>query len=201
MLRLKPRVVGIGGVALLVFAMSTLPRDIAQGASGSAPVLVVNTPTQAVPVAVQGNTTIGGTVDANIINTPNVTAFQGGAWSFGLTGSIAAAPAVPPEPFSASTQFTGTSDPLAGPVAAGKRIAITNLTFGNQLEAVILSVGSNDCNGNVTAGGFEVFMAGSGTVTVPFPTPLILAGPCLHVSATVGGPLRLVSAVGYLFTP
>jgi len=199
--RLKTRVLAAVSVSLLVLAMSTLTHDTAQGAAGSAPVTVVNSPSEAVPVSVQGTATIGGTVNTNVTNTPNVTAFQGGAWNVGLTGSLAAVPAAPPEPFSSAAEFVGTTQPLFGPVAAGKRIAVTNFTFGNQVDPVFLTVMGDDCAGNLTGGFFRVFLAGGGTVSVPLPTPMVFNGPCLLAVASLGGPIRVVNVVGYLITP
>ena len=48
-------------------------------------VKVINTPAEAVPVAVQGTTTVAGSV--NVANTPTVNAKQSGAWNVGITGT------------------------------------------------------------------------------------------------------------------
>ena len=48
-------------------------------------VKVINTPAEAVPVAVQGTTNVSGSV--NVANTPTVNAKQSGAWNVGIAGT------------------------------------------------------------------------------------------------------------------
>ena len=63
-------------ITVVAFAVATVTPQPAHGA-GSAPVIVVNTSGQPVPVALQGTTTVGGTVAAR----------QSGDWNVGLTGT------------------------------------------------------------------------------------------------------------------
>jgi hypothetical protein len=76
------------GLALLasVVALSSVQNGhgFAAGQSDKN-VLIVNTPTQAIPVAIQGTTNVTGNV--NIENSPTVNAHQNGEWNVGFRGT------------------------------------------------------------------------------------------------------------------
>jgi hypothetical protein len=82
-------------VAIVGLTLAIVAPSPARGA-GAAPVLVTNTPTQPVPVALQGTGSVAGTVNA----------LQGGSWTVGVSS-------LPAVQLAAGTAITLSSSPAA----------------------------------------------------------------------------------------
>ena len=72
-------------VSAIAFSLPQLGHANFAAVAAYKDVKIVNTPAEAVPVAVQGTTNVAGSV--SISNTPTVNSKQSGAWSVGIAGT------------------------------------------------------------------------------------------------------------------
>jgi hypothetical protein len=199
---------GIGFVLLISVLALAIPQTGHGTAAPDREVLVINPPSAAVPVAIQGTPTISGSVAVS--NTPTVNAQQSGPWNVGITGTptvnIGSTPTVGTRPSvqGAFTLYDNVGFPesrryLLGPFPPGRKLAIGTVGFFNHNQSrqgvnfgVVELIGEDQSSCSaipfLTQDALLLNLAFQEERVLSFPYPMVLpavppAGPwCLFVS-------------------